>query len=88
MNIYQLQGMFDDVKNNNFKYFGVLIKMPNGMVEAIINKAENLDFKFNYYLSNYDSELRMNKCPEISIIGAFCGNDFDTLERILEGELI
>ena len=39
--------------------------------EIIIVKNGNLDYKLQYYIENYDDELRLKRCPEIRILQAY-----------------
>lgn len=39
--------------------------------EIIIVKNSNLDYKLQYYIDNYDDELKLKRCPEIKILRAY-----------------
>jgi|GEM_PF-6212592 len=60
--------------DNSLNLFGeikklvVAVKLPTGATELIVN-TENLQSKFEYYLSAYDEEMRLKANPAISIVG-------------------
>lgn len=56
-----LEAMADDAN-----FFGVL--MNTG--ELIINKSENFDEKFEYYMDAYNHKMQLSKAPHIRIVNA------------------
>lgn len=38
--------------------------------EIIIVKVSNLDYKLDYYISNYNENLELNRCKDIRILNA------------------
>lgn len=38
--------------------------------EIIIVKVSNLDYKLDYYISNYNEDLELNRCKDIRILNA------------------
>lgn len=46
----------------------VLIKLPTGAIETIIN-TEDIAEKVSYYLNAYDDEMRLKAKPEIQMVG-------------------
>jgi hypothetical protein len=46
----------------------VAVKLPTGATELIIN-TENIDSKFNYYITAYDDDMKLNSNSAIAIVG-------------------
>lgn len=45
------------------------VKLPNGIVELIINQSsENIREKIIYYMTAYDDDLRLKTNPNVEII--------------------
>jgi len=69
-----LKGQFMEQYKNSKELFGevkkmvVAVRLPTKVVELIIN-TENIESKFNYYLSAYDMDMKLNTNPEVSIVG-------------------
>jgi hypothetical protein len=45
----------------------VAVKLPTGATEIIVN-TEDIQGKFNYYLSAYNDDLKLNNNPMVEII--------------------
>ena len=74
--------MMEDTSKNVFKFeyenslnlFGeikkmvVAVKLPTGATEIIIN-TENIQSKYEYYLSAYDEEMKLKTNSDIQIVG-------------------
>ena len=39
--------------------------------EIIIVQNSNLDYKYNYYINNYNEELILNRCKDIQIVNLY-----------------
>lgn len=69
---------------NKAEYFGVRIEtkgMPR--YEIIINKYENLDYKLEYYINNYNEDMELKRCSDIKITMAGYSDDLEDIEAIL-----
>ena len=65
------------------QYIGVVVKLPSGCEELIVNKSQSFIEKIEYYDMAYDDDLKMIDCPDIEII------DFTTSNSLfhIEGEI-
>ena len=79
---------FKDAEKYDAKYIGVLIELPGGAKELIINGKSNFNDKLLYYVEKYDHECKMRACPDIKIIDTCFSDKFDTLQFRLGKELI
>lgn len=51
----------------DLKWLIVSIKLPSGTIEVILN-SQNLEEKFQYYLDNYDDDLKLKTFDKIQIL--------------------
>ena len=49
----------------------VAIKLPTGATELIIN-TENIQSKYEYYLSAYDDNMCLKTNNEVKVVGLLC----------------
>lgn len=84
----QLIEKFKEAERLGVSYIGVLIELPGGAKEVIINGKSNFNDKLLYYTEKYDHECKMRACPEIKIVNVCFGNQFSTLQFKLGKELV
>lgn len=71
MNILKLKEIFLKAKLEGLN-IGIELTIPGRKeTEIIIIKYSNLDYKLNYYTSNYNEQLILNRCKDIKIINAY-----------------
>ena len=46
----------------------IAIKLPTGATELIIN-TENIEDKYNYYLTAYDMDMKLKTNDQVNIVG-------------------
>lgn len=71
------------------EYFGVRVEtkgMPR--YDIVINKYENLDYKIEYYINNYNEDLELKTCPDIKITRAGYADELGDMEYELGVEEI
>lgn len=79
-----LERSFKRAKELNNKYVAVLIHMDGfPKDEIIVNLAENIDTKLEYYKKTYDEELNHKFAKGINIVGFTFGNSFSEIEEQL-----
>ena len=88
MNKKQLIEKFKEAERLGVNYIGVLIELPGGSKEVIINGKSNFNDKLLYYIEKYDHECKMRVCPDIKIVNVCFGNEFSTFQLKLGKELI
>lgn len=76
----QLIQCFTNAYNYKINYVAILVKLPDGSNEVIINKRENALEKLNYYKNAYDEDLKLNSNKEIEIVDFCCGSSFADIE--------
>jgi hypothetical protein len=73
--------IFDDAKEFDAKYIGVLISMEGfEKPEVIINGTENFNKKLKYYIDTYNYHLQ-HKHANVKIIDVTYGNTFTEIEK-------
>jgi len=88
MNDLTLEGLQNSFKSEwacISNLVGVLIELPNGSVETIINHCENFSEKIRYYSLVYDENLNHKFSDGIKIVGWAFGDTFDDIEKELFG---
>lgn len=70
MNKEELKAVFQQAKEDKLDVAVVLTVPTRKDREIIIVKNGNLDYKLQYYLDNYDEELRLKRCSDIQILRA------------------
>ena len=72
---------FNCAKKHDSPYVAVLIAMEGfPKAEIIINQAENIDTKLEYYQKTYDENLNHKFAKGIKIVGMTHGDSFDDIE--------
>lgn len=70
MDIEKLKEIFELAKGKN-KDVAIELTVPTRTAtEIIIVKNDNLDYKLDYYLNNYDENLVLKRCADIKILNA------------------
>lgn len=70
MNKVKLKEIFEEAKQ---KTIDVILELtvPNREVsEYIIVMTDNLDYKLDYYMKNYNDNLELERCKDIKILNA------------------
>lgn len=70
MKIKDLESLFISAKKRN-KDIALELTVPGQRdTEVIIVKHSNLDYKLDYYISNYTDNLELERCKNIKILKA------------------
>ena len=78
----RLRNTFKGARESNAPYVFIEVTIPDApQNEMIINKADNFDFKENFYLTAYNEKLEHNHNNTIKIVGLAYG-DLDELKNI------
>jgi hypothetical protein len=76
-----LENCFQGAKEQNAKYVGIVVTIPNAEErEVIINAAANFDEKLKYYQQAYDEHLNHKHVKGIQIVGFTYGNNFQEIQ--------
>ena len=69
-----LKDKFEEARNTN-KDIAVELTVPTRTAtEIIIVKNDNIDYKLNYYLDNYNDNLELSRFTEIKILNVYLVN--------------
>ena len=75
---------FEQAKNRNAKYIGIVIMMLGAeKPEIIINSKENFDTKLAYYQNAYNNDLTLKAVEGIRIVGFTYRDSFGEIEKDL-----
>jgi len=66
----KLKKIFKNAKEEKRDVAIELTVPTRNATEIIIVKNDNLDYKLDYYLNNYDDNLILKRCAEIKILNA------------------
>lgn len=83
LTLTDLEAQFNNAVQNEHKFFGAVVKLPNGAKEVIINNAENFEYKLDYYKDTYNQELLMKNVKTISIVDFASADSFAQLQKAL-----
>lgn len=84
LRLSDLEKCFEEAKNSNAKYIGVLIETRGSEgAELIVNPSENFDKKLGYYKSAYNENLVLKTFDGIRIVGFSYSNSLSELESNL-----
>lgn len=75
MNKEKLKEIFEDAKKRTIDVILELTVPGREASEYIIVLSDNLDYKLNYYMKNYNDNLELERCKEVKILSA---KAFDT----------
>ena len=68
MNKEKLKEIFDLAKESDMDVAIELTVPTRTATEIIIVKYDNLDYKLDYYIKNYNNNLELSRCTDIKII--------------------
>lgn len=79
-----LENCFTNAIDFGSTFVGVKIEMSGfPQPEVIINPAENIESKLEYYKKTYDENLNHKHAPGIKIVGFTYGDDFGDIQEDL-----
>lgn len=64
-------------------WVGIVVMLPNGREEVIINNSFNFEDKLEYYKNAYNEDLTLKANTDIKIVDYTFGNSFAELEDTL-----
>lgn len=70
MNKEELKKVFDEAKQKTIDVIIELTVPSRTASEYIIVLTDNLDYKLEYYLKNYNDNLELERCKEVKILSA------------------
>lgn len=70
MNRQKLKEIFDYAKLSNLDVAIELTVPTRKATEIIIVKHDNLDYKLEYYIKNYNEDLELERCKDVKILDA------------------
>lgn len=70
MNKEQLKEIFEDAKQRTIDVILELTVPGREVSEYIIVMTDNLDYKLDYYMKNYNDNLELERCKDIKILNA------------------
>lgn len=76
----QMIQCFQNALKYNQQFIAVVIELPNGNEELIINRRASILDKIIYYQENYNDDLVKKDCPEIRIVTFTSGNSLFSIE--------
>lgn len=76
----QMLQCFSNALKYNQQFIAVVVELPNGHEELIINRRASILDKIMYYEENYDDNLVKIDCPEIKIVTFTSGNSLFSIE--------
>ena len=86
LKIGNLTNCFSKAMEEDSKYVGVMVKLPDSpLEELIINRKDNFVSKLNYYLSAYNHDLEHKFSDGVKIVAFSHGNSLAEIEADLLG---
>lgn len=70
MNKEDLKKVFEDAKRRTIDVILELTVPTRTASEYIIVVSDNLDYKLDYYMKNYNDNLELERCREVKILSA------------------
>lgn len=70
MNKEKLKEIFEDAKRRTIDVILELTVPGREASEYIIVLSDNLDYKLDYYVKNYNDNLELERCKEVKILSA------------------
>lgn len=86
MNEMTLSGLtraFESEWAKSSNWVCVVVKLPNGQEEFIINGHTNFEDKLEYYQNAYNEDLTLKANPKIMIVDYTFGNTFSEIQDTL-----
>ena len=76
----QMIQCFQNALKYNQQFIAVVVQLPNGCEELIVNRRASIIDKIKYYDENYNDDLEKIGCPEIRIVTFTSGNSLFAIE--------
>lgn len=70
MNKEQLKEIFEEAKQKTIDVILELTVPTREASEYIIVVTDNLDYKLDYYMKNYNDNLELDRCKDVKILSA------------------
>lgn len=70
MNKEKLKQIFEEAKQKTIDVIIELTVPSREVSEYIIVMTDNLDYKLDYYIKNYNDNLELERCKEVKILSA------------------
>lgn len=70
MNKEQLKQIFKEAKQKTIDVILELTVPTRNASEYIIVVTDNLDYKLDYYMKNYNDNLELERCKDVKILSA------------------
>lgn len=79
----QMMQCFQNALKYNQQFIAVVVELPEGNEELIVNRRASIMDKMNYYDKNYDDDLIKKDNPNIRIVTFTSGNSLFAIENDL-----
>lgn len=76
----QMMQCFQNALKYNQQFIAVVVELPEGNEELIINRRASIMDKIRYYDENYDDDLVKKNNPNIRIVTFTSGNSLFAIE--------
>lgn len=76
----QMMQCFQNALKYNQQFIAVVVELPEGNEELIINRRASIMDKIKYYDENYDDDLVKKNNPNIRIVTFTSGNSLFAIE--------
>lgn len=76
----QMMQCFQNALKYNQQFIAVVIELPEGNEELIVNRRASILDKIKYYDENYDDDLVKKNNPNIRIVTFTSGNSLFAIE--------
>lgn len=70
MNKQKLKEIFEEAKQKTIDVILELTVPTREVSEYIIVLTDNLDYKLDYYMKNYNDNLELERCTDVKILSA------------------
>lgn len=70
MNKQKLKEIFEEAKQKTIDVILELTVPTREVSEYIIVLTDNLDYKLDYYMENYNDNLELERCTDVKILSA------------------
>ena len=79
----QMLQCFQNALKYNQQFIAVVVELPEGNEELIVNRRASIMDKIRYYDENYDDDLVKKNNPNIKIVTFTSGNSLFAIESDL-----
>lgn len=76
----QMMQCFQNALKYNQQFIAVVVELPEGNEELIVNRRASIMDKIRYYDENYDDDLIKKNNPNIRIVTFTSGNSLFAIE--------